>query len=95
VPYFADGRPNRESPERLDAVRQILTCDGRTPAEGALAWIWARSDRTIPIPDGFKTVAQAEENARALDLGPLTQAQLSEIEVLLGRPGPDRRDLEA
>jgi aryl-alcohol dehydrogenase-like predicted oxidoreductase len=88
VPYFADGRPNSESLERLDAVRQILTSDGRTPAQGALAWIWARSERTIPIP-GFKTVAQAEENARALDLGPLTQAQLSEIEGLLGRPGLD------
>jgi aryl-alcohol dehydrogenase-like predicted oxidoreductase len=50
VPYFDDGRSNRESLERLDAVRQILTSDGRTPAQGALAWIWARSDRTIPIP---------------------------------------------
>jgi aryl-alcohol dehydrogenase-like predicted oxidoreductase len=84
VPYFADGRPNRDALERLDAVRQILTSDGRTPAQGSLAWIWARSDRTIPIP-GFKTAAQVEENARALDLGPLTQAQLTEIDVLLGR----------
>jgi len=27
--------------------------DGRTMAQGALAWFWAPSDRTIPIP-GFK-----------------------------------------
>ena len=74
-----------------DAVREILTSNGRTPAQGALAWIWARSDRTIPIP-GFKTVTQAEENARALDLGPLTDAQLREIETLLGRqPIPTSR----
>jgi aryl-alcohol dehydrogenase-like predicted oxidoreductase len=84
VRYFVDGKPKREFLERLGAVRDILTSNGRTLAQGALAWIWARSDRTIPIP-GFKTVTQAEENARALDLGPLTDAQLSEIETLLGR----------
>jgi len=41
-------------------------------AQGALAWIWGRSERTIPIP-GFKNVRQAEENARAMAFGPLRQ----------------------
>jgi hypothetical protein len=45
-----------------------LTSNGRTLAQGALAWIWGRSERTIPIP-GFKNVQQAEENARALAFG--------------------------
>jgi aryl-alcohol dehydrogenase-like predicted oxidoreductase len=58
--------------------------DGRTLAQGALAWIWGRSQRTIPIP-GFKTVGQAQENARAMQFGPLTPGQMMEIELLLGR----------
>jgi aryl-alcohol dehydrogenase-like predicted oxidoreductase len=84
VTYFEDGRPKPEFLARLAAVREILTSGGRTPAQGALAWIWARSERTIPIP-GFKTVAQAEENARAMELGPLSAAQLEEIDRLLER----------
>jgi aryl-alcohol dehydrogenase-like predicted oxidoreductase len=40
----------------LDKVRDILTSNGRTVAQGALAWVWARSERTIPIP-GFRTLA--------------------------------------
>jgi aryl-alcohol dehydrogenase-like predicted oxidoreductase len=69
---------------RLDAVREVLTSDGRTLAQGALAWIWARSPRTVPIP-GFKTVAQVEENCGALPLGPLRAGQLAEIDGILGR----------
>ena len=69
---------------QLDALRDILTSNGRTLVQGALAWIWARSEKTIPIP-GFKTVAQVEENARAMDLGPLTAEQMKEIDGLLGR----------
>ena len=38
----------------------------------------------IPIP-GFKTVAQVEENARAMELGPLISAQMQEIDTILGR----------
>jgi aryl-alcohol dehydrogenase-like predicted oxidoreductase len=69
---------------QLDKIRDILTSNGRTLAQGALAWIWARSEKTIPIP-GFKTVAQVEENAKAMELGPLTPEQMKEINTLLGR----------
>jgi len=69
---------------QLDAIREILTSNGRTLVQGALAWIWARSEKTIPIP-GFKTVAQVEENAKAMQLGPLTRDQMKEIDALLGR----------
>ena len=69
---------------RVDAVRSVLTSDGRTLAQGALGWIWARSPRTIPIP-GFRSVAQAEQNAGAIAKGPLTAAQLAEIDRLLER----------
>jgi len=70
---------------KLDALRQILTSDGRTLAQGALAWIWARSPRTIPIP-GIRNTAQATENARAMQFGPLSEDQMRAIEQL-GRQG--------
>lgn len=82
--YFRDGRPVPEYLDRLAAVREVLTAGGRTLAQGALGWLLARDSRTVPIP-GIRTVAQAEENAAALTLGPLTDAQLAEIRTLLGR----------
>jgi len=82
--WFKDGKPSQEHLQKLDAVRQILTSEGRTLAQGALAWIWGRSDKTIPIP-GFKNVQQAEENARAMTFGPLRPQQMAEIDVLLGK----------
>ncbi|SDM83418.1 aldo/keto reductase [Actinacidiphila guanduensis] len=69
---------------RVEALREILTAEGRTLAQGALAWIWARSPHTVPIP-GFRTVAQAEENAGAMAKGPLSAGQLAEVEQVLGR----------
>lgn len=70
--------------DQLDKIREILTSNGRTLVQGALAWIWARSETTIPIP-GFKTVAQVEENAKAMELGPLMPDQMKEIDTVLGR----------
>jgi aryl-alcohol dehydrogenase-like predicted oxidoreductase len=65
-------------------VGEILTSSGRTLPQGALAWLWARSEQTLPIP-GFRTVKQVEENCAALDFGPLEKDQLQEIEAILGR----------
>jgi aryl-alcohol dehydrogenase-like predicted oxidoreductase len=83
-PGFRDGKPTAEWLAKLEAIRETLTTEGRTLAQGALAWIWARSERTVPIP-GFKTVAQVEENCGALAAGPLTQEQMSEIDRILDR----------
>ena len=82
--YFKDGVPSSEWLKKMEAVREILTSGGRTLAQGALAWLWARSGQTLPIP-GFRTVKQVEENCGAMDFGPLTGEQMQEIEVLLGR----------
>ncbi|WP_210577683.1 aldo/keto reductase [Streptomyces sp. GESEQ-4] len=85
LPGFSQGAgADPEWVQRVDALKDILTSGGRTLAQGALAWIWARSPRTVPIP-GFRTVAQAEQNAGALAQGPLTAAQLAEIDGILGR----------
>ncbi len=84
VPYFKDGKPVPEFLRILDSIKEILTSNGRTLVQGALAWIWAKSNNTIPIP-GFKTVKQVEENAKAMEFGPLTDAQIKEINTLLAR----------
>jgi aryl-alcohol dehydrogenase-like predicted oxidoreductase len=87
VEWFAgikDGRANQAWLNDLASIREILTGNGRTLAQGALAWLWGRSPNTIPIP-GFRTVAQAQENARAMEFGPLTPKQMAEIDRILGR----------
>ena len=81
--WFEEGGvPSEHWVKRVEAVREVLTADGRTLAQGALGWLWARSGRTVPIP-GFRTVAQAEENAAALTRGPLRHGQMEEIAGLL------------
>lgn len=68
--------------QRLAALHPALTQGGRTVAQGALGWLWARSPLLLPIP-GFKSVAQVEENCGALEHGPLTSSQMAEIAQLL------------
>lgn len=80
--YFDGGVPSTEWLAKLEAVREILASRGRTLAQGAIAWLWARSPKAIPIP-GIRTATQARENAAAMEFGPLAPAQMEEIEVLL------------
>jgi aryl-alcohol dehydrogenase-like predicted oxidoreductase len=82
--YFKDGKPNTEWLSKRDTVRQILTSNGRSVAQGALAWLWARSQKTLPIP-GFRTVAQVKENTGAMQFGPLTTEQMRLIDKILER----------
>lgn len=83
-PGLQDRGVNPEWLHRLEALREILTSSGRTLAQGALAWLWAASPRTVPIP-GFKTVDQVRENAEAMFFGPLPKTQMDEIDAILGR----------
>lgn len=84
MPFFKDGKPIPELVDQVNAVREILSSNGRTVTQGALAWHWARSPQCVPIP-GFKTVKQVQENIGALQFGPLSQAQMEEIDRILGR----------
>jgi aryl-alcohol dehydrogenase-like predicted oxidoreductase len=83
-PGFKDGKPTQEWLNALESIREVLTSGGRTLAQGALAWIWGKSEQTIPIP-GFKTVQQVEDNCGALEKGPLSPAQIQEIDRIVGR----------
>jgi aryl-alcohol dehydrogenase-like predicted oxidoreductase len=82
--YFKNGRPNSEWMQKMEAIREILTSNGRTLAQGALAWLWGRSEKTLPIP-GFRTVEQVKENCGAMQFGPLTVGEMKEIEKILER----------
>jgi aryl-alcohol dehydrogenase-like predicted oxidoreductase len=54
-----------------DAVRSVAEAKGATPAQVALAWVYAQSDRlgvpVVPIP-GTKRVKWLEENVAALNV---------------------------
>ncbi len=80
---FDPDAPEQRSIEgRLAAVRAILTRDGRTLAQGALAAVLARGPHVIPIP-GFRSVAQVEENVATLALPPLSDATLAELDAVV------------
>jgi aryl-alcohol dehydrogenase-like predicted oxidoreductase len=81
---LVDGHPNPEWLKKIEAIRDIITSEGRTLAQGALSWIWGRSERTVPIP-GFKTIAQVQENVGAMQFGALKADQMMEIDVILSR----------
>jgi aryl-alcohol dehydrogenase-like predicted oxidoreductase len=79
-PVFQENRV--ENLQKLEKIRSLLTQDSRTLAQGALGWLWARSDKTIPIP-GFKSVKQVEENVQAMQFGPLAEEQMKKIDEVL------------
>lgn len=89
--YFIDGQVNPIYVERIAAVRDLLQSDGRSLVQGALSWVMARGEKTIPLP-GARTVAQVKENAKTLEFGPLSAATMTDIETLLHRSaeGPPR-----
>lgn len=78
---FQDGVP-AERLKQLDALRDVLTSQGHTLAQAALAYILALDDRMVPIP-GFKSVQQVKENAGVLQLGPLNEDQMNQIAAIL------------
>jgi aryl-alcohol dehydrogenase-like predicted oxidoreductase len=83
--FFDSGGAMERHLERIAAVRDELTADGRTLVQGALAWIWGRSPATLPLP-GFRTVAQVRENVAAAGRGPLPAERMERIQAILGEP---------
>ena len=79
---FNEGVP-AERLKQLDALRDVLTSRGHTLAQAALAYILTLDGRMVPIP-GFKNVRQVEENAAAIQKGPLSEGQMEKIAEILG-----------
>jgi aryl-alcohol dehydrogenase-like predicted oxidoreductase len=67
--------------QALDQLKELLAEQGRTLVQGILGYIWAKNDRAIPIP-GAKTVDQITENAKSLELGPISQQIMGEIDSI-------------
>ncbi len=80
--YFQHGQPNPEWLAKLESIREILCANGRSLAQGALAWLLARSNNTIPVP-GFRTALQVKENAAVLTQGALQITQMQAIQTIL------------
>lgn len=80
--FFSNGQPAPEYLQKLELIREVLTSDGRSLAQGALAWIWGSSGATVPIP-GVRTVAQAEQNAAAMQFGALRAEQMQQVASIL------------
>ena len=89
--YFINGEVNPRYVDRINSVRDLLQSDGRSLVQGALSWVMARGDKTIPLPGG-RTVTQVKENAKTLEFGPLAADVMSQIETLMDRSpeGPPR-----
>jgi len=68
--------------ELVEALREPLTSNGRTMAQGALAYIWALDERMIPIP-GFRSVEQVRQNAEAMEFGPLSQSEVGRVQKIV------------
>jgi aryl-alcohol dehydrogenase-like predicted oxidoreductase len=87
--YSWDLRTGRtpQNLQRIEAIQKFFAdaVDTRTLAQIALAWIWTRSDRTIPIP-GFKTLAQVKENIQAMEFGLLSKEQMRKIDEIFESP---------
>ncbi|NHJ05695.1 MAG: aldo/keto reductase [Candidatus Heimdallarchaeota archaeon] len=65
----------------VNAIKELMTNDGRSLAQAALGYILAKHERIVPIP-GFKNVTQVEDNAKAMDLGPLSNKLVSKIDEI-------------
>ena len=77
--YFdTEGAPTRELVEAVELVRGLLSCDGRTVAQGALAWCLAQSERAIPLP-GCRTPEQAIDNFGVLEVNPMDVETVDKI----------------
>ena len=82
---FQQERPSRLL-QRVEAVRKMFAeaGDPRSLPQIALAWLWTRHPRTVPIP-GFKGVAQVKENIQAMEFDLLTNEQMKKIDEIFGR----------
>ena len=60
----------------------LLTADGRSMPQGALAWVLGASERTIPIP-GFTSAAQIHDNVEAVWQGRLSADAMARLKDIV------------
>ncbi|AKJ31273.1 aldo/keto reductase [Caldimonas brevitalea] len=67
----------------VDAVKDLATSRGCTPAQLALAWVLSRGPDVVPIP-GTRSLERLEENAAAVSLT-LTDEDVRQLDEVLTR----------
>jgi aryl-alcohol dehydrogenase-like predicted oxidoreductase len=82
--YFSDGEITPTVAERLERIKDLVTVGGRTLAQGALGWLWSKSQSTLPIP-GMRSIRHLDNAVEALRLGPLPDDVVVEIEAAIAR----------
>lgn len=83
---FADGQIARRL-GTVDALRDVFTAGGRTMAQGAICYIWGLDERMVPIP-GFKNGQQVQDNAGALAFGPMSAAEVAQVQAIVAEHEP-------
>ena len=83
APWFEE-QAFRDLLTHAQAIEPHLRCDGRSVAQGALGWIWARSELAVPLP-GFRDMAQLRDLLKARRFGPLPPEAMRAIAEALGR----------
>ncbi len=68
--------------DQLAKLREVLTSEGHTLPQAALAWLLKRGENIVPIP-GFKTLKQVQDNIAVLEKGPLSDGQMDAIEQII------------
>ncbi|MFX1570853.1 MAG: aldo/keto reductase [Promethearchaeota archaeon] len=71
----------RKINSKFQDLKKIMEREERTLIQGQLCYLMATSETTIPIP-GAKTVEQIEENAGALEFGPLSSDIVKKVNEL-------------
>jgi aryl-alcohol dehydrogenase-like predicted oxidoreductase len=78
------GEAGQSNLQIADTVRKVAAAKGVTPAQVAIAWVYAQEPRlgvpVVPIP-GTKRVKWLEQNVAALDVT-LTEAELAVLDPL-------------
>ncbi|MEN0086854.1 MAG: aldo/keto reductase [Pseudomonadota bacterium] len=81
--YFdEDGQPVPALLDMMEQLRAIISEDGRSLAQGALAWVLAAAPNTLPIP-GCRNEKQVRDNMGVIEQGPLTQDQMARIDSVM------------
>jgi aryl-alcohol dehydrogenase-like predicted oxidoreductase len=64
----------------LEGMQSMATARGVTPAQLALAWVLAQSDRIVPIP-GTRRIGRIDENLKSIEivLKPEEKRKLDEL----------------
>jgi len=64
----------------LENMQSMATTRGVTPAQLALAWVLAQSDRIVPIP-GTRKIGRIDENLKSIEivLKPEEKRKLDEL----------------